>query len=758
MTRLRLLARIGGIVAVVLLAGPAAAQSVPVRSGEHDTFSRLVLTFPAPLDWTLSRTPDGYDLAAIGTVPRYDLRDVYRLIPRTRLGAIYSDPGSGHLRLRVPCSCHAIPFELRPGVVVIDLHDGLPPEGSSFELASDGKARLPPLGVTRPPDLRADTGRTLDWAQAVRLASRPALHGMPLFDPREPPGLAALRTDLILEIGRGASEGTVDLVRHIEPAAPVGVPGSDGAQIRIGGDANVDPAAHRRAPGSLTATGDACIADEALDIGSWGPAGPVAEAIGPARDGLAGEFDHVDPVAVRRAVRHLLSLGFGAEARMTARALAPADADRPMWEDMAAILDGDAPGGRSFEGMEVCESAAALWSVLADPSIPPGTVPRATAILSTFSGLPLHLRRSLGPPLAERFVGRGDLGTARAIRDAILRAPGDHGAGVLLMGAEIDLAQGRIETADATFAALAKGSGPESVEATIAAIAEAVRSGGPVDPATTVAMEAYLGENRGGPLEASIRDALSLAYATQHQYDRAFELSAGHEENRSAVWALLAARGTPAEIMTHGVVASGDLPGPDVARDRRMAGRLLSLGFGEAAALWVAPPRGVLADPERLLIARAQLLRRDARAALAGLDGVLGPEAQGLRADALAQLGDDGAAAALAATDRVADASRIARRTGRWAEVEELSPDTDWAAAAALLRPDPPAPVGPEPKPTDGGRVEVVAAISEGPPSTITQDTPGPIDSGRAAVAESAQARERIASLLADVDAGDPGR
>ncbi len=116
----------------------AHAQVIAVKSGEHDGFTRLVLELGHPRQWTLGRTLDGYGLRLSGPAQRFDLSKAFSLIDRKRLASIWVDPESNDLLFGLGCACHAIPFEFRPDVLVIDIRDGAASKGSSFEQALDG--------------------------------------------------------------------------------------------------------------------------------------------------------------------------------------------------------------------------------------------------------------------------------------------------------------------------------------------------------------------------------------------------------------------------------------------------------------------------------------------------------------------------------------------------------------------------------------------------------------------------------------------
>ena len=60
-----------------LWAAPMLAQNVVVRSGEHEGFTRLVLDFPARLDWQDQTREDGITITFPGDRPTFDLSRVF---------------------------------------------------------------------------------------------------------------------------------------------------------------------------------------------------------------------------------------------------------------------------------------------------------------------------------------------------------------------------------------------------------------------------------------------------------------------------------------------------------------------------------------------------------------------------------------------------------------------------------------------------------------------------------------------------------
>jgi hypothetical protein len=714
---------VGAAVLLWLAAGPAGAQTVTVRSGEHAGFTRLVLGLPAATGWRLNRTDDGYALA-FSRALRFDLGQVFRLIPRDRLAAIWADPASGDLRLGLGCRCHAAASEDGPGVLVIDLRDGPPPPGSPFELTAAGApagAIVPRDALRprrRPAALTADAAgpaatEVYDWRRAAaaagydwrRVASAPAEGGAPPAAPLlalpDAGGAAAgdVLGSLYGALGRGAARGVVELTLprgRLDPAGPAA-----GAlpHLRLGA-ADLPPA-EAGGRGDLTAAGRACVPDGALDLAGWGDARPVAVALGPRTAELFGEFDRPDAEAGLAAARYLLHLGFGAEAARVLAATAPENAAAPVLQAIARIVDGAPVRDGPLAGMEGCETAAALWAVLAAPAMPEGRV-AIGAVVRAFAGLPPHLRRHLGPPLAERLMDAGQTAAARAVQAAILRAPGAAGPAAELTGLRLAGAAGE-EPDPAAVARLAASPGPTAVGATILALDTAAAARRAPDPALLTAAEALLLENRGTEGAAELAAALAAGQALAADFGRAFALAAADPGAAAQVWTILADAGADAHLLAHAVRGPADMPAPlPPAAERALAARLIDLGFAEEALAWLAPARrgpAGLAAEDRMLAARAHLAAGNARATLRHLAGAEGAEAATLREAAALRLalpvdpalppGGGADPAGVAA----GDAALRARRTGQWDIVAAVG-GTPWAEAAAQVQPDAPGPAG----------------------------------------------------------------
>lgn len=707
--------RLLGAAALWCAAAAASAQTtVQVQSGEHDGFTRLALTFGRTVAWELTRSADGYVLTTDAPDLRYDLSRIYQRISRQRFAEVSADPESGSLRLDIACACHALPFEYRPGILVIDVRDGPAPAWSSFERGPDGlrMAALTEQAPSRPRERNSTGGpyaisgnAGYDW---IALATGAPLPPAPAEIEAPPPapfredglialsgeGMAELRRALLYDLARGAAEGAVTLTQTPPPAGADVLDNLDQVEVRqadrlaamIGVDGD-------KGATVVTADGTPCIADDALDVESWGDPRPVAKAIGPLTAGLYGEFDRVDTDVAGRAVRYLLSLGFGAEAGGMIRALDMTDEATPAWSTMARVMDGDIDPDSAFAGMAGCDTAAALWSVLAMEEVPQEETVNTPALLRAFSDLPPHLRRNLGRALSDRMLSRGDTATVRMVLKAMERTPGEPAPGSTLVDAGLAVATGEPPDVEA-LSALRTATGPDGLRATIALIRASLDAGEAVNTGLVAEAEARLMEFADTPEAPLLQQALAEAQASQGNFARAFDLTAPDSPSAVPIWATLGRRGSAADLLERAVLPSpAARPLLPAAVRQTVARRLIDLGFAEPALVWTGAitaqgqtlPQS-MEPPDRMLSAEAELLRRNPDGALRQLDGIEGPEADALRLKAYVTLDDRRASALATVLGDASTAAAVARREGAWQRVAETGPEP-WQKAAAHAGP-----------------------------------------------------------------------
>ncbi|VDC20314.1 hypothetical protein [Pseudogemmobacter humi] len=703
----------------VLLAGGAAAETARVRGGEHRGFTRIVIEAGALSDWRFGRTPDGYEFQADEAVTGFDLSQAFDKIPRSRVSALWRDPDSGRLRLKMPCTCHAIAFEVRPGAVAIDVTPGPAPEGSSFELALD-EPPAPTKAVTPQP--------AYDWLAIRR--EKPEVPALPVIVAPEAT-TDPLLDALVRQISRGVAEGIIgiDGLHPMPDPALSSLAEKGGVRISNGEMPGMSVATPAVPSPNLTAGGKPCLADPALDLAAWLTDAPITGQIADSRKALLAEFDRPDQDQVLNAVRLHLAAGLGAEARQLLDLL---EEEQPILRSLSYLADLDPPAQNAFAGMESCDTAAALWAVVAQVAAGPADPAIAhlfnnAAVSRSFSALPSGLRRHLGPPLVGFYLSLGDETTARRLRDAILRAPGEAGQEVTLMDAGLQLATGDPARAAALAQEVLEDPGGRAAEAAVLTAETAFAGARVVSPALADQLAALAGEFRGTGQEAAILRAEILAAAMSGDFARAFSLLSASPQTAPDLW-LLAAGDAPDDLfLTEALNAAVELPQvrPDTAF--AIAERLHRAGFAAEALAWLGPVSAG-DDPERrLLAAEAALILRDARGVLWLLAGMTDPAARDLMARAALQLGDAaGAAEILAGVGDEAAVQRAEIRAGRWSDLA-VAEVPAWSEAAALTL-----------------------------PSAASAPDEGPLAEGTRLVSEAGAARAAIGSLLAAVESPAP--
>jgi hypothetical protein len=345
-------------------------------------------------------------------------------------------------------------------------------------------------------------------------------------------------------------------------------------------------AAGRGRPTMMQPDGEICIADDRLDLAAWGATADVAGQLGAARMALVGEFDIPQSDAVAAQARLYLFLGFGAETGALLAAMAPADDDRAIWQAMAGLIDGDPVAGTPFDGMLGCDSAAAFWALLAAP-VDGGGKPNTAAVQRAFSALPPHLRRLIGPRVAERLLARGQPGAAQGIIDAMGRGAIAPDPETLLVAAELDMTKGAPDAALAKAEMALAAGGPSAPAAMIAQVRAQIAAGEPIDPAVAEALAAFRADHEGDAIAADLAEAHQLALIGSGQFAAAFSTDAGALP--AAFWTAIAAHGSDDELLQFGFVPPAkDGAAIPAATMSRMAERLQALGFHDAAAGWAA--------------------------------------------------------------------------------------------------------------------------------------------------------------------------
>jgi len=102
------------------------AEPVTIRSGEHDTFTRLVLAIEEGTEWNVVRSDEGFSVQLINENDGFDTSGVFDRIPRERLKGL-RQISSNSLSLETNCDCSIDTFLWRADRLVVDVLDNADP-------------------------------------------------------------------------------------------------------------------------------------------------------------------------------------------------------------------------------------------------------------------------------------------------------------------------------------------------------------------------------------------------------------------------------------------------------------------------------------------------------------------------------------------------------------------------------------------------------------------------------------------------------
>jgi len=693
---------------MLLLSFPAVAGTVVVKSGEHADFTRLVMELDRPTEWQLFRQEGGYELRLSRDDVAFDLSRVFYFIPRTRLTALEAVPDPPRLLLSLAEGTYAKPFEIRPATIVIDIFTGVAP-APILEATPQSPGNLTPFPSTaeRLAPIRrepiADPHMDLYWRNTkiepsltaetsiatARTADEPT--SLKPANPR----VSEAEKFLLFQLGRAALQGIVNIELPNPPSvnSPLATNSPQGGvrdalspldHIAINAQTvfDRDSVHFGSASAPVNPVGLACPPSSIFAVRDWSSELHPIIQIGELNRKLLGEFDKPSPDAVLALAQLYIALGLGLEAVSLFDAFGVEPANAAILRAMAAIVDGEpvTPPGQLGQ-MADCETDAALWAVLALETLRPGDAVNLGAVLRAFSALPLTLRRLLGPALSEKLLESGATAAARSVRDAIWRAPGDHGTAMDMIEAQISISHGDFGSAIARLKKIIASNSPEAPQAALIYLETALDQGISLDTPFVETLAALAFERRAAPDGLDLARAHILAAGSTGLFDRAFDslrtfsliapTEIREKTTQTLLKQLLAAQ-NDADFLKY-YFAHKDLFAAlawHAPSRESLAERLLNLGFTDELNFVMSgesPP----SNRGRILQARAALVDRNGAQAIAALADMSSPEAELLRGEALSLLQDHlDAQRAFLRAGAPQKAAQEAWRAGAWSSLD----------------------------------------------------------------------------------------
>jgi len=587
-------------VAILMMCGTlASASPIPVQTGEHPSFTRMVFHLSSDTNWQLGRVDQGYMLQT-SSRDGFDLRRFYDRIPRNRVARV-DQVGDDRLRISVPCDCQAEAFLFRPDILVVDVHDGSPSEGSPYEepfhlITAGWQATARKHQYDLPNDA------ILPLLNPARGATRPAFESSePAVvddedehrDPIHEEDLGEFQDSIVQSLARGLTQGALEQGKHEARSTAVDEmrirQRFDAVDVRLPGltaHTNIDSAAMADAgQGDHTQTGSSCLPDAFFNIENWADDRPFSTQLAEARDALSRELDEIEETKILHLARFYAYFGFGLEAIDALEIDGSYSQERLYLTQIAHILDGTPARSDLFFEQISCPSYVSLWAMLAMGGALDAK-PNRAGILKTFKTLPTHLKQQLGPRLSDRFIAMGDDDAAIQVL-ASLQGYTDVGESGALASANLAKSLDDRDKVSAVFEAMRRENTRMSPEAMMGFLNDAIVTGIFIEEADFTLADALRFQSGRSPIAQDLIEVQFDARLSQNQFEEALEIMSKTHTSTSADNMRNAFVQRAVEYMTDADFLEftfGHVPAlfSDTSR-KAIAQRLSSLGFPERA-------------------------------------------------------------------------------------------------------------------------------------------------------------------------------
>ena len=399
----------------VLWSSGASAQAL-VRSGEHTTFSRLVVYIPDTQDWEFDETGAGYRLILTEWDAGFDTSTIFERMPQTRVNSVTSN--RSELEIGLVCDCTVTTERIEGVGLIVDISDSSDEGIASFsQTPSSPQLSLPDrLG-------RSTAQSNLDLVELKD------------DDPVDP-ALNAFRKSLFEGLGRSASLELVDVenfsakTRSRPPGQATNLSEVDeNGRIRV--TTAVEDATKSRGSNVLGSQNAQCVSPRGFAIHGWGTDDQFGSQFSLLRRDLLSEFDAVDDDKVLELARLYLYFGLGFEARALVKQFELSSSQSYVILGLSHILEPD-----FFSSDEIaldtrgCGPEATPWSVLGRREGTPVTKQEAVETISEFARWPRHLQEQLGSKLIAILAASNRNESVEIIKNTLSRENGTLPAAV----------------------------------------------------------------------------------------------------------------------------------------------------------------------------------------------------------------------------------------------------------------------------------------------------------------------------------------
>ncbi len=624
------------------------AQAVKVRSGEHDSFTRLVFQLPEKSTWNITSAEKKLSIQFAGAKVALDVSSVFSRIGRDRLSALNWSQDDSTLELLLVCDCSHRSFRASKNALVLDI---IEPERPSETATATARVPAPFEKALNKTVLSFGIDRTVQKSEPIH----PAPTALPIKGfstqatarPSEKRQTAEIEKSISAAqgviIGRLAKGSTEGILSPTQRAPKVSNRSSDDTSQEVTSDRHTTQI--QLAPNFIECQED-------FDFQQWGNETHFSEQLAELRSNLINEIGAVDIVAAEKLTKFFLFNGFGAEAAEMIQ-LEPKIDPSGLLLEFAWAVDGDFQ--KLTQKFSENRDCGVNYELIAALSGEQNAISDPNRLTQAVYKLPQELRVVIGTAIAEKLAEFGHTRDAEDILRTAVRGDRIENAGALMAKARIQQATGEVEEAKQNLETVIARNNSKSADALLQHLDMTLKNNEVVEESHAELSSALAFEMRKTEKGYELQEKSVLALATASRFSEAFsELQklgpSIDPDTRSKLYKNIMNQvrqnASDEEFLLYALQPKELHAHPEI--DLLIAERMLGLGFPGEARKYIPLSEGSpVGDSHRILSAKISLALQQPRRALAELIGVEGEQADLIRAQVFEETGQYAEAARL---------------------------------------------------------------------------------------------------------------
>lgn len=526
------------VIFLVLVTGAKSAWALVVRTGDHETFTRVVIPLPERATYKIiqSDTQVRIELAGIGST--LDISSVFDRISRDRIQNISA--AAGRVTLDLNCDCDVEDFLTSSRLLVVDVNDQdtdrVPPaqfiEGLAGALLAPVSSNVldvfvSPSRITSPSPVLRQGGESIEvGTQQTPAAANQPISLAPftglsvLSDYQAAVGSTNLVARDVERLGEALRDnlsqaGDVGVLDSVSPSAPKAVSETQVGAPDLPDNIRIAPLGLETDRATPTPVVN-CLPNDVLDVSSWTTSNTLAAALSDARLAMLDAAEHFKQDATNQLMKTYLRFGLPTEALAVGRQQNQDDIDAKLLSAIAEIMSGQPQSAASvFDGQIGCTTDASFWSLLSNPSEGTDRSADERVLMGAFQRLPREVQSVLISDFERALRVANMPATAQEVRLA-------YGTGEQV-GAPTRVERPAADSTNVDIAA--KTPEPKSnVSSVLASIEDAWMTKTTISPEQLQIMEASAFEHRGSPWAQELNYAVFRGFILNSRFEEAFEL------------------------------------------------------------------------------------------------------------------------------------------------------------------------------------------------------------------------------------------